>query len=38
MHELSELVPLVKLVKQADFLQQDKAHKVTSFQLVKLQN
>ena len=36
MHELSGLVPLVKMVKQAAFLQQDKAHKVTSFQLVKI--
>lgn len=33
MHELSGLVPLVKMVKQAAFLQQDKA---TSFQLVKI--
>lgn len=33
MHELSGLVPLVKMVEQAAFLQQDKA---TSFQLVKI--
>lgn len=36
MRELSGLVPLVKMVKQAAFLQQDKAHKVTSFLLVKI--